>query len=76
MAKILAKSWKEHKSKKPMCLLSVEDRKRVREERKAKASENRQKAEIVLEKKREFFRNLKQKKEEKKQKKKLNKSNK
>lgn len=66
MAKILAKSWKEFKAKKPMCLLSLEDRKRIKEERKAKAAENRQKVEAIQDKKREFYRNLKQKKEEKK----------
>lgn len=69
MAKILTKKWKDFKAKKLMCLLSLEERKKVREERKQKAKEAKGKAEEIREKKRAYFNMLKQKKEEKRAKK-------
>lgn len=66
MAKILAKKWKDCKAKKPTSLLSVDDRKRQRAERKARASECRRKSEEIREKKREYFQMLKQKREDRK----------
>lgn len=70
MAKILAKRWKDYKnSKKSMCLLSVEDRKKIRAEKKQRNGERKNVEMEIKEKKRQFFENIKQKKLEKKAKK-------
>lgn len=65
MAKILAKRWKDSVVKRPASLLSVEDRKRYKAERKAKAQEYRQKVEEIRGKRREYFQMLRQRKEDK-----------
>ena len=65
MAKILAKRWKDSVVKRPASLLSVEDRKRHKAERKAKAQEYRQKVEEIRGKRREYFQMLRQRKEDK-----------
>lgn len=65
MAKILAKKWKDSRTKRATSLLSVEDIRRQKVSRKSRAQEYRQKVEEIRGKKREYFRMIREKKESK-----------
>jgi len=70
MAKILTKKWKDYKAKKPMCLLPLEERRRIRAERKTKTVERKEKEDEIRNKKRAYIQQIKQAKEAKKAKRK------